>query len=195
MIGKSLGMLASEECSRMTPKDSSSASTRRPAGIAIRQFRMSDLPKIIEIERGAFPDAWEENWFVYFYEMNPSGFVVAVAGRMGAVGYAIVDIEGEGEGAWLYMEKGQLPPARGHLLNIAVAEEWRQKGIGGALLDAVTKYALQRGVDELWLEVQTKNNTARRFYSKRGFKDTGQVLRDYYPDGGDAVVMRKKLVK
>jgi len=179
----------------MTPKDSSSASTRKPSGITIRQFRMSDLPRIMEIEHGAFPDAWEENWFMYFYEMNPSGFMVASAGREGVVGYAIVDIEKEGEEAWLSMEEGRLPPARGHLLNIAVFEQRRRKGIGGALLDAVIKYALQRGVDELWLEVQTTNITARGFYSKRGFKETGQVLRDYYPDGGSAIVMCKRLVK
>ena len=179
----------------MTPRDGSPVSVRKPEGIAIRQFRPSDLAKVLEIEYAAFPDAWEENWFMYFHEMNPSGFMVAVASREGVVGYAIVDIEGEGEEAWLHTWRGRLPPARGHLLNIAVAEEWRKKGIGGALLDAVTKYTLQRGVDELWLEVRTTNTAARKFYSKRGFKDTGQILRDYYPDAGDAVVMRKQLAK
>nr|MDO8098742.1 ribosomal protein S18-alanine N-acetyltransferase [Candidatus Njordarchaeota archaeon] len=179
----------------MTTIDKFSGYSCKPTRITIRQFRTSDLAKVMQIERGAFPDAWDENWFMYFYEFNPSGFVVAVAGRERVVGYALIDIEGEGEEAWLSIEQGKLTPARGHLLNIAVDEEWRNKGIGGLLLDAATRYALQRGVDEIWLEVQMNNTNAIRFYSKRGFKSTGQILRNYYPDGGDASVMRKKLVK
>jgi ribosomal protein S18 acetylase RimI-like enzyme len=132
---------------------------------------------------------------MYFYEVNPSGFVVAVAGKEQVVGYALVDIEGEGQEAWLTVEPGKLTPVRSHLLNIAVDDEWREKGIGGWLLDATKRYALERGVKEIWLEVQVNNTNAIRFYSKRGFKDTGQILRNYYPDGGDALVMRKKLSK
>jgi ribosomal-protein-alanine N-acetyltransferase len=184
-----------EKCLKMTSRHGYSVSDRKPSGVTIRQFKVSDLPRIVEIETGAFPDAWDENWFLYFHEMNPSGFVVAVAGREGVVGYAIVDIEGEGEGVWQPVEKGKLPLARGHLLNIAVDQGWRRRGIGGALLDAAVKYALDRGVNELWLETQRTNTTAIEFYSKRGFEATGQILRDYYPDGEAAIVMRRKITE
>jgi ribosomal-protein-alanine acetyltransferase len=147
----------------------------------------------MEIERKAFPDAWDESWFIFFFQSNPSGFVVAVDDRDRVVGYAITGLEAEEEDAWLHTEQSRVSPERGHLLNIAVDEKWRRSGIGTMLLDFSTRYVLQHGVDELWLEVRTLNTEARRFYALRGFEDTGKRLRNYYPDGGDAIVMRKKL--
>jgi ribosomal-protein-alanine acetyltransferase len=147
----------------------------------------------MEIERRAFPDAWDESWFLYFFQTNPSGFMVAVGGKDIVIGYAIVDVESEAEHALLFMEGSRLPPQRGHLLNIAVDEHWRGKGIGSLLLENAAGFVLDRGVNVLFLEVQTTNTNARTFYRKRGFKETGKVLSDYYPDGGDAVIMKKKL--
>jgi ribosomal-protein-alanine N-acetyltransferase len=178
----------------MSPKRDTDA-TSAENGIKIRPFRIMDLARIMEIERRAFPDAWDESWFLYFFQTNPSGFMVAVEDKDIVVGYAIVDIESEAEGAWLFMEGSRLPPQRGHLLNIAVDENWRGKGIGSILLEEVDKYVLERAAKDLFLEVQTTNTDARRFYKKRGFKETGKVLRDYYPDGGDAILMKKKLLR
>ena len=162
-------------------------------GIKIRPFRIADLARIMEIERRAFPDAWDESWFLYFFQTNPSGFMVAVENKDIVIGYAIVDVESEAEHAWLFMEGSRLPPQRGHLLNIAVDEDWRGKGIGSILLEKAAEFVSERGVNVLFLEVQTTNANARTFYKNRGFKETGDVLSDYYPDGGDAIIMRKKL--
>jgi ribosomal-protein-alanine N-acetyltransferase len=167
----------------------------RVKGIRVRPFRFSDLSRVMEIERKAFPDAWDESWFIFFFQSNPSGFMVAVDDNDQAIGYAIVGLEAEGQDAWLYTEDSQVPPQRGHLLNIAMDERWRRHGIGTMLLEASSRYVLQHGVDELWLEVQTANSGARKFYALKGFKDTGKHLRNYYPDGGDAIVMKKKLGK
>jgi ribosomal-protein-alanine acetyltransferase len=165
----------------------------RGKGTRIRSFRISDLRAVMEIERKAFPDAWDENWFIFFFQSNPSGFIIAVDDKDEVVGYAIVGMEAEAEDAWLYTEESRVPPERGHLLNIAVDEKWRRNGIGTMLLEAAIRYVLEHGVDELWLEVQAINAGAREFYALKGFKNTGKRLRNYYPDGGDAIVMRKKL--
>lgn len=177
----------------MTSWDSKSAG-KKGKGIRVRSFRISDLPKVMEIERRAFPDAWDESWFIFLFQSNPSGFMVAVDDKDQVVGYAIVGLEAEGEDAWLYTEESRVPPQRGHLLNIAVNEKSRRSSIGTMLLEAASQYVLGHKVNELWLEVQTANTGARRFYALKGFKGTGKRLRNYYPDGGDAIVMRKKLV-
>jgi ribosomal-protein-alanine N-acetyltransferase len=179
----------------MTTKRDHSFSDRKSVAVRIRSFKISDLRRIMEIERRAFPDAWDESWFVYFFQTNPNGFMVAVDDNDQTIGYAIVGLETEGEDAWLYTEESRIPPQRGHLLNIAVDEKCRGTGIGAMLLEAISQYVLERGVDELWLEVQTENTEAKRFYANKGFKNTGKHLRNYYPDGGDAIVMRKKLAK
>jgi ribosomal-protein-alanine N-acetyltransferase len=162
-------------------------------GVKIRTFRIADLARIMEIERQAFPDAWDENWFLYFYQTNPSGFFVATESKDFVIGYAIVDVESEAEHAWLFMEGKRLPPQRGHLLNIAIDKQWRKKGIGSKLLEKAADYVSERGVNILFLEVQTTNTNARTFYGNRGFKETGKVMTDYYPDGGDAIIMKKRL--
>jgi ribosomal-protein-alanine N-acetyltransferase len=172
-----------------------SALNNKGKRIRIRLFKFSDLPRVMEIERKAFPDAWDESWFIFFFQSNPSGFMVAVDHKDQIIGYAIVGMEAEGEDAWLYTEESKVPPQRGHLLNIAVDEKWRRNGVGTLLLEATTGYVLEHDVDELWLEVQTTNAGARRFYELKGFKYTGKHLRNYYPDGGDAIVMTKKLDK
>ena len=60
------------------------------------------------------------------------------------------------------------------LLNIhdlAVVPEYRGKGIGRALLDAVETHALARGCCKLTLEVQDDNLRARGLYESFGFAD------------------------
>ncbi|MEO8075883.1 MAG: GNAT family N-acetyltransferase [Acidobacteriota bacterium] len=60
------------------------------------------------------------------------------------------------------------------LLNIhdlAVVPDWRGKGVGRALLEAVERIARSRGCCKLTLEVQDSNGRARRLYEQVGFKD------------------------
>jgi GNAT superfamily N-acetyltransferase len=60
------------------------------------------------------------------------------------------------------------------LLNIhdlAVTPEWRGKGAGTALLDAIETRALERGCCKLTLEVQDDNRRARALYDRCGFGD------------------------
>ena len=82
-----------------------------------------------------------------------------------------------------------------HLLNVTVAPEWRGRGHGSALLDAVVAHGRDRGLATLGLEVRRGNAGARALYARRGFAEVG-VRRGYYPADGrreDAVVMRLAL--
>jgi GNAT superfamily N-acetyltransferase len=59
------------------------------------------------------------------------------------------------------------------LINIhdfMVLEEYRLRGIGRALLMAVERIARDRGCCKMTLEVQMKNEAARRIYQSFGFK-------------------------
>jgi GNAT superfamily N-acetyltransferase len=60
------------------------------------------------------------------------------------------------------------------LLNIhdlAIVPEWRGKGVGRALLDAVEAAARGRGCCKITLEVQDDNIRARALYARCGFTD------------------------
>ncbi|RIX51503.1 GNAT family N-acetyltransferase [Paenibacillus nanensis] len=53
--------------------------------------------------------------------------------------------------------------------DICVARDWRQKGVGSALLDKAEEWARQKGYLGLMLETQDVNVSACRFYAKNGF--------------------------
>lgn len=75
---------------------------------------------------------------------------------------------------------------------IATAEMYRRCGRGGKVLCDLLEEAKQRGVKKIFLEVRVSNAAAQILYLKHGF--TGLYARSrYYPDGEDAIVMKKEL--
>ena len=59
--------------------------------------------------------------------------------------------------------------------SIAVAKEARGMGVGTALLNAIFKYAMDRGLQEIKLEVVNTNPGARKLYERLGFKAVKEV--------------------
>ena len=55
------------------------------------------------------------------------------------------------------------------LRGISVKQEWRRKGVGGALLNRAIVEAKRLGKKSVWLKVQVSNAEAVRFYKERGF--------------------------
>lgn len=78
------------------------------------------------------------------------------------------------------------------ILTIAVLPEARRQGMGRGLLDAVATLAAGRGVVGLFLEVSTENHAAQALYGACGFAPVGRRRR-YYPDGADALVLRRAI--
>lgn len=78
------------------------------------------------------------------------------------------------------------------LLSLGVLPAAQRRGLGQALLAAVTSAAKQAGAQKLFLEVDAGNAAARALYSKTGFERVG-LRRAYYRDGADAIIMRLEL--
>jgi len=62
-----------------------------------------------------------------------------------------------------------IPGQRVCLARLLVRDQWRQQGVGGALVDCVLKQAHTEGFPEISLGVYTDNIPARRLYEKKGF--------------------------
>lgn len=76
-----------------------------------------------------------------------------------------------------------------HIVNIAIRQAYRHRGIGGLLLLKLINLALEEEVSIITLEVRKSNIKAQKFYGKYGFKIEG-VRRGYYLDNKeDAVIM------
>ncbi len=76
---------------------------------------------------------------------------------------------------------------------IATPEMYRRCGRGNRILNNLINEAKRRGVKQVLLEVRVSNAPAQLLYLKNGFR--GLYCRSrYYPDGEDAVVMKKELI-
>jgi ribosomal-protein-alanine N-acetyltransferase len=142
----------------------------------IRRARPVDAVALAEIERRCFSDPWSAQGFREILE-TPGAFGL-VSERGGViVGYLLGrEIVGEGE-----------------ILNLAVDRPGRRKGWGGSLLRAGLAYFLERGVEQVFLEVRESNEAARRLYLSHGFRPVGHRP-DYYrnpPEG--ALIFRLAL--
>jgi ribosomal-protein-alanine N-acetyltransferase len=79
--------------------------------------------------------------------------------------------------------------------NVAVAAEWRSKGLGKALMLGVLDMARLLGCLRVNLEVRQSNAAAIAVYEKCGFKAVG-LRPGYYEDNHeDAVLMSADLLQ
>lgn len=73
--------------------------------------------------------------------------------------------------------------------NVAVKNEYRKRGVGSALADALIHRAEESGAAFITLEVRESNAPARALYEKYGFKYIA-YLKDYYTaPKEDAIIM------
>lgn len=78
------------------------------------------------------------------------------------------------------------------ILTLAVAPEARRQGRARALLAEAAAVAAAAGARALFLEVSEANAAARALYESSGFVLAGRRRR-YYPDGSDALVLRREI--
>jgi len=144
----------------------------------IRPAVPADAKALLAIERRTFTDPWTE---ASFHEALASAWtfgLVAESGR-GLVGYLI----------------GREVAGTGEVLNLAVAPEFRRRGIAGALLEAGLTAFRRRKVDEVFLEVRESNRSAQALYLSRGFRAVGQRAAYYRNPKEDALVLRLALAQ
>lgn len=143
-------------------------------------MRVSDLPRVMEIEREAFAHPWSEELVRRELSNDLSTVLIAAvpAGEGEAVfGFLI---------SWLVYDEL-------HVLNVAVASEARRRGVARALLDEVESRARAGGARVATLEVRRSNRAAQTLYRSLGYRQVGTRPRYYAEEGEDALVMDKVL--
>jgi len=161
------------------------ASTMGPTkAIEIRDATAQDLPRIIEIERLAFPTPWSLKSFERELTLPFSRITVAVVsdsddnagGQKKTAGFLC---------RWLVADEC-------HILNIAVDPDLRRHGVGMYLMSGALAEAISKQATCVTLEVRRANVAARQLYRKLKFEER-RLRRHYYGPGEDAIVMELQL--
>jgi ribosomal-protein-alanine N-acetyltransferase len=79
-----------------------------------------------------------------------------------------------------------------HLTLLGVAQTHRNAGVGRRLIEWVEESAVVAGLFMVKLEVRARNQAARRFYARVGYRESG-VMTGYYSGVEDAIKLSRDL--
>ncbi|MBE6846289.1 MAG: ribosomal-protein-alanine N-acetyltransferase [Ruminococcus sp.] len=136
-----------------------------------------DIPEIVKIEEKYIPDGWSEKGFSDWLKNKNTVIFKAVEDG---------EIIGFVNGSWVLDEA--------ELLNIAVVEKSRRKGVAAMLLEALEKFLREENAGKIFLEVREQNHVAISFYEKNGFEKNG-LRKNYYSNPRDNGVLMMKKIK
>jgi ribosomal-protein-alanine N-acetyltransferase len=141
--------------------------------VELRRLEAGDLDVVETIERESYQTPWSRSMFDAELRKPSSLALGAFTQDDVLAGYAFVSRYVD---AW-------------HVMNVAVADSFRRRGIASALLERlfeVTESDSRRGYT---LEVRVSNTGAIRLYERLGFEPRG-IRRGYYTDNReDALIM------
>jgi ribosomal-protein-alanine N-acetyltransferase len=140
-------------------------------------MRWWQLDQVALLERDLFPsDAWSVEQFWQELAHDTRSYVTATMDGT-LVGYA---------GAFILAPDSDVQ-------TIAVDSTVQGGGVGSRLLRELMDIASGRGAATMMLEVRADNDSAVSLYTRHAFEIISRRTR-YYPDGADALIMRRRLV-
>jgi len=145
--------------------------------IKLREFSLSDLEEVMEIERVSFPksQAYSENYFQKYFREYPQGFII-IKNEEKILGYAI----------------GQAQKEFGEIISIASHPARRKKGVGKTLANFLIAHFKKKSLKKIFLHVRKNNLAAISFYKNLGFQIL-KTVKNYYQNSDDAYLMERKI--
>lgn len=176
----------------------------------VERMTMADIPRVVEIERLAYPSTWPPSAYRKELQDNPLAHYIVVRdthiqtqpvapppGDSGKRPFPLSLLPGRPltspnnpqqasiigfSGLWLMVDEA-------HVTTIATHPGYRGRGLGELLLSSLIDIAYRIGARNVTLEVRVSNYVAQNLYRKYGFVEAG-VRRRYYSDNHeDAYIM------
>ncbi|HEV2655578.1 MAG TPA: ribosomal protein S18-alanine N-acetyltransferase, partial [Ktedonobacteraceae bacterium] len=178
------------------------------------RMTMSDVPRVIEIERLAYPSTWppsayrkelqDNRWAHYIVlrdkqiigeravaqQLEPEKprrsrlFPLSLLPTRPAVTTSSPDLASIIGFAGLWLMVDEA-----HITTIAMHPDFRQRGLGEFLLVSLIDTAYEIGARWVTLEVRVSNSVAQSLYRKYGFHQAGVRHRYYSDNQEDALIM------
>lgn len=149
----------------------------------------NDLSAVTEIENSVANPSWKLSHFRDSFDDKNNTFCWVMKSKYNknqVIGFALV---------MLILDEA-------HLLNIAIREEFRGKGLAAKFLKFMFEFVAKKSATTMFLEVRFFNETAKKLYQSFGFQQIGLRKKYYFakitnntPDGKeDAIIMSKKII-
>ncbi|MBQ7563216.1 MAG: tRNA (adenosine(37)-N6)-threonylcarbamoyltransferase complex dimerization subunit type 1 TsaB [Lachnospiraceae bacterium] len=141
----------------------------------IRPMTLADVDAVCELEAAVFSMPWKKPDFLEMVERDTMSYLVVEEDGKVIGGAGLREIAGDIE-----------------LTNVAVAPEYRRKGYGRSLMEAVLLEGKRLGGTQMTLEVRKSNLSAIRLYEAAGFQTEG-LRKDFYEKPTeDALIMWRR---
>lgn len=150
--------------------------------IETRPLLMKDVGDVVKIENECFKQPWDQSYFIFLAKNE--GQVLDEIGEtcMLVVEDACIIVAYV---VWRYYPHEKI----GHLLNLAVDQKHRKKGIARSLMNHVFSSLIDAKATLCNLEVRESNTGAQVFYRKMGMTPIKRHIH-YYGDE-DAIIYQK----
>ena len=180
----------------------------------IERMTMSDVPRVIEIERLAYPSTWPPSAYRKELQDNRWAHYIVLRDQLiTAEQLAIAQQEPEKPRKSRLFPLSLLPnrPAvtspspelasisgfaglwlmvdEAHVTTIAMHPDHRHRGLGEFMLVSLIDIAYEIGAKWVTLEVRVSNYVAQNLYRKYGFREAGLRHRYYSDNQEDALIM------
>ncbi len=143
--------------------------------ISYEMMRLDHISAVAQLERDSFSMPWSEN--VLQAELNnPLSLWIVAVEDDAVIGYV----------------GSQIVPDEADMMNLAVSNDHRRKGIGRELVCSLLTALKDRGVRSLTLEVRASNAPACALYENLGFLQVGRRPNYYQKPKEDALILRKE---
>jgi len=144
--------------------------------VLIRNMISNDIYQITEIEKKCFSLPWSKE--SYESELiNEHAYYECAEENGKVVGYM---------GMWKILDEG-------HITNVAVLPEYRNRGIASMLIKKMIDICICSEIKNMTLEARESNMTAINLYKKFGFFSVGKRPKYYQLPLEDAVIMWKNI--
>ena len=142
----------------------------------ITEMKACHVAQVAQLEALCFSDPWSENSIAS--ELN------------NALSYWLVAQE---DGIVVGYIGSQTVFPESDVMNVAVHPDYRRKGIGAMLVEALITHLRNNRCESLTLEVRASNESAIALYEKLGFEQVG-LRKNYYRNPKEnALILRKVL--
>lgn len=143
----------------------------------IDSIKYEHINDMVSIEESNFRDAWDYKILYQETQLNQNSTYLGMFDN----GYLVAYI-----GFWNMVDYFDIA-------NVAVRKEYQRRGIASELLLEVFELAKEAMVNNIFLEVSVKNESAIKLYEKHGYKIIRTIKNYYTVLKEDAYLMQKEV--